>query len=122
MLSTVFLWIVLLAPGQTLHEVPGPFDHLIPEHIDKVVHFLLFFFETRFLFLAFRHLRFFGQTKTVVAAAMTAGIMAVATEAVQTRLPSRSGDPWDLAADVAGIAAWLLWQARNASTHGLENE
>ncbi|MCW2680283.1 MAG: hypothetical protein JWM62_1684 [Frankiales bacterium] len=74
----------------------GPFDGS-----DKVVHLLLFG-----LLAATTRWRFGPATAGLVAVAAYAPV----SELVQgLLLPTRSGDPWDVLADLLGVAAgWLL--------------
>jgi hypothetical protein len=70
-----------------------------PEHVDKVVH------AASFAALGWTGVRAGLPVATLVAALAA---HAVTSEVVQaTLLPDRSGDPWDVAADVAGVALGL---------------
>jgi VanZ family protein len=72
--------------------------------LDKVVHFALFFVVT---YAGVRA----GVARSLVAALMVG--QALLSEAVQhLLLPQRSGDVWDLVADVAGITV-ALWVTRD---------
>lgn len=95
--------IALYTPGS---PQPGELDYL---QLDKIVHFALFGVPT---YLAIR----MGGPKWVVWLII---IHAPISELVQWQfIPFRSGDPFDLLADLLGVAtAWLLG-TRAESKHG----
>lgn len=93
--------VVLYAPAQ-----PGGVAVFV--HADKVVHLLVFFVPTLVALLV-------GIRPAYVVAAL--GGHAVVSELVQgALLPSRSGDPADVLADLTGVALGVLaWRAVTAS-------
>lgn len=73
--------------------------------MDKVVHFLMFL---PFVFLGY--MAFYSNSRKkwksvlIALAVLAAGILiAAATELGQSLTDYRSGDPWDLAADISGL-------------------
>ena len=93
--------VVLYAPAQ-----PG--GPALFVHADKVAHVLVFFVPTVLALLV-------GIRPAYVVAAFAGH--AVVSEVVQgALLPSRSGDPVDVIADLAGVALGVLaWRALTAS-------
>lgn len=111
LLFTGFLGLVLLVPGPSFDEPPGPFDHLLPEGSDKVVHFALFGLESYFLHRFLRHGSVFKGLAGGWIVGATCGLalaMAGLTEICQTLVPGRSADFWDVVADSLGILGWWL--------------
>lgn len=105
---TLGLWLMLLVPGDSVQQLPGRFDFLIPPHADKLVHCGLFALECVFLARWFRHLTVAVTGHSRQAVWLAAGALALATEAGQAWVPQRSADPWDVLADLAGIALWTV--------------
>ena len=104
-LWTAFVCVTLTLPVDGLTDRAPPF----PEGTDKLVHGLLFFFESLFLLRSFRHLRLEYPLPAAVAAAVLLG---AATESVQLFLPHRSGDGADLVADALGAGVFGVWAWR----------
>ena len=96
--------VLLLMPGD---EVPDPG---LWAWLDKPAHALLFAVHFALLPKALAPWRAGGCR--LAAAAALSGAYALLLEAAQIRVPGRSWDPWDLAADVAGIALAALWLGR----------
>lgn len=69
------------------------------QHLDKVVHFILFFLVAASMHYAFR-LRYWISMVVLT-------MYGVGIEVVQHYIPGRGADIWDLVADVAGAAAFF---------------
>ena len=96
-----------------MDDIPGSFE--LPEHADKWGHFVLFWSESWFLHRSLRHFGKGSRTDRFArwATCLLALGLAGLTEAVQSVLPTRAADVWDVAADAAGVLVWLttalLW-------------
>jgi len=101
------LWLALICyalfiPASELPENP----FLKIPHLDKMVHFMLFFFFFFFLLRPFKKLK----TPYYFWATVISATMSVLLEVIQhTITPSRESDVYDLAANIAGLLAALLF-------------
>jgi VanZ family protein len=97
----------LLFTGTHLPRVPMP---PLGSHTDKVMHFTAFA-GLAFLLAWALPARRSGRWRSnhVVLAAVIAVLYAFFDEATQGLVPGRSPDWWDIAADVAGVAAGLTF-------------
>ncbi|MEM7583800.1 MAG: VanZ family protein [Acidobacteriota bacterium] len=121
MVWTAFIILLLLSPGGKMNEMDSKFPWTLPAGADKLGHGLLFFFEARFLFQSFHHLRP-GRTR-LAAAVGAAVVLGALTEIAQLFVPMRNGDIADFLADTAGAVAGGLWVMRPASrARGEHNE
>lgn len=77
-------------------------------HIDKVVHFGIFFIWSLFLSLCYRKHPFteFLSSSSIILAGMLLGFI---TEYLQSYIPNRSADVLDFITDMAGIGAGLVF-------------
>ena len=105
---SLFLWLVLALPGESLPGLPGRFDHLLPEHLDKWIHGALFVAEAFFLYRFFRHFPKQTWFRPLAATWVVGAVFALGSELSQSLVPGRHADVWDVLADLAGIAIWTL--------------
>jgi VanZ family protein len=101
----VVLWGLLLAPiGEDGIISFGGFKHW-----DKIAHFGLFGVTG---FVGAFGASFFGTLRPRILFAMILGLLlAVCTEVVQSLIGFRTGSPYDLLADIAGLSVALLLYA-----------
>ncbi len=107
---TALVFLLLLIPGNGMDTMPHKFPWTLPTGTDKLVHGLLFFFETRFLFHSFNQLR--PGRFSLMAAIGAAILLGALTETAQLWVPMRDGSGADLLADIAGALACGLWVSR----------
>ncbi len=100
---TLLVLVLTLWPGDSFPALGEDLQRALPGGSDKIVHALLFLFET--IFVA-RALRALGHQRPLLAAIAAAASLAALTELLQLFTPSRSGDLADFAADQIGIAAY----------------
>ena len=93
---SLVLAVLLGAPGDKLPDL-GAWDWL-----DKPLHGLLFAIHCGLLVRSLAGFR--SRDRDLATAALVSGLYAALLELVQLWVPGRSGDWWDLAADLAGIA------------------
>ena len=95
---TCFILYATLSPddGSRQFEIPIP-------HFDKVVHFILFFVEAVLLYKT-------DLFKNPIFQIVIGLALAAFTETMQSFVPGRNPDVWDLIADAGGTIAafWLL--------------
>lgn len=94
--------VLLLLPSNNFENVPVP----IFQGIDKIVHMGIFFVQATLLYweAAIKSKRTAHKWVTVLKVIIFTGIFACLTELAQMYLTStRSGDAWDIAADVIGV-------------------
>lgn len=104
-LDWLFLGVAVLVQLVVLYAPRGPSVGGIPG-IDKVIHLLIF----AVVGIAARRCGVTTQRVVLVLAAH-----AVLSEILQAvALPGRSGDPWDVVADVAGVAVAVLLVGQSA--------
>ena len=96
--------VLLLLPGDDVPD-PGFWDWL-----DKPAHVLLFAVHFALLSKALAAWRRGGTG--LAAPATISAVYALVLEVAQIRVPGRSWDPWDVVADLAGIAVVALWLRR----------
>ena len=111
LICTACVCLFLLLPGDAS---PSPSLWALPDGIDKLFHAVLFFIETHYLLLSFRHLRL--GLPPLAAAILAAGILGALTEMAQLGIPRRSAEGADLLADVAGACAYGVWSCRPRRT------
>lgn len=70
------------------------------QHLDKVVHFSLFFVVAASMHYAFR--------LPYWVAMIILAVYGISIEFIQHYIPGRGADVWDLVADIAGAAAFYL--------------
>ncbi len=110
---TALVLCLLLLPGDGMGAVDTNFPWTLPAGTDKLVHGLLFFFETRFLFRSFNQLR--PGRSSLAAAIGTAIVLGALTEIAQLWVPSRDGSGADMLADTLGALAYGVWVSRSAN-------
>lgn len=110
MLARAFFVVVLVAVSALFFTQNPPSGPSI-EHLDKAVHFALFFVLAASMHYAFRLP--WGWSLLLLAG------YGIAIEAVQYHLPRRGADGWDLVADMLGaacfyllLALWKRWRRR----------
>ncbi|MGX5915081.1 VanZ family protein [Aliidiomarina sp. Khilg15.8] len=105
MIARAFFVLVLIVVSALFFTQNPPAGPSIP-HLDKVVHFGLFFILAASMHYAFRLP--WGWSLLLLAG------YGIAIEAIQHHLPNRGADVWDLVADVAGAACFYallgLWK------------
>jgi len=94
--------ILLLLPSNNFNNVPIP----LFEGIDKIVHLGIFFVQATLLYweAAIKSKRTANKWLTVLKVIIITGIFACLTELAQNYFTtSRTGDAWDIAADIIGV-------------------
>jgi VanZ family protein len=106
-IARAFFVLVLIAVSTLFFIQNPPAGPAVP-HLDKAVHFVLFFVLAASMHYAFRLA--WGWSMLLLA------IYGIAIEAVQYRLPGRGADGWDLVADLVGAACFYVllrwWKSR----------
>lgn len=96
-LWAIIIFILCAVPGEA---IPNPHFHI--PHLDKVVHFGMFFIMSLLLWCGFEKSTAFSGKKICGIAILTAFIYGGLIEILQQKFFNRNGDLADLAADVAG--------------------
>lgn len=95
----VFVVLFLVVSGLFLWQSPPSGPPSIA-HLDKLVHFGLFFVLAASMHYAFR-LRYIWSFMWLL-------LYAVAIEWVQFYIPGRGADAWDVVADIAGVLCFFV--------------
>ena len=115
--GVALLWIFITAASLLLPANPDLGDHFrwLPVPIDKAAHFMLFLVCT---WLVHRSLAFELVRRAAAVAAISTLAYAIATELLQSLVPTRSLDSRDIVANALGIAVYVGWALRGRSTLG----
>lgn len=106
----IFTLVFVVVSGLFLMQSPpSPSSVTQIPHIDKVVHFVLFFVLAATMHLAFRPRMWFALPLLLG--------YAVAIEVIQHYVPGRGADVWDVVADMVGVAAFYLLRSVYKSTN-----
>lgn len=118
-MATALTCLFLLLPGDSISPLERELPWALPPHADKLVHGVLFFLETGFLY---RSWRWWPGLRPLLLAGVSALTLALSTELVQGFIPQRSTDGMDLLANGLGILAFaivhMLRRRRYADRHG----
>lgn len=105
--ATATLLFLLCFPA-TPGDLPGRFDHLLPEHFDKWVHVGLFAGESLLLHRWLRHGVGSLQASPVATTWVAATVLALMSEGIQHFVPGRFTDASDVVADLVGVLLWSV--------------
>lgn len=102
------LWVIIIfilcsLPGE---DIPDP--HWNIPHLDKVVHFGMFFILSLLLVCPLEYYSALSVKKIYAIAVAVAFVYGGGIELLQHYFFNRGGDVWDLAADLAGAIAGCL--------------
>ncbi|NPA68795.1 MAG: VanZ family protein [Chlorobi bacterium] len=104
-LSFAFILFLCLMPGSETKKIMF-FDF---PHLDKIVHFGMFFLFSFALFIDLNNNTEFPKKKILLTVFFLSFFVGVITEIIQKYfIPLRSGDLLDLLADTAGYAGFLF--------------